>query len=121
LFLKALGIDPKLAFFQRNMLTKKNKHLFPLFNKKPKRAYERTKGSRDEQLLAFYLAYRHGIKGDLIDLFKRSHQKEADKRKDELFKTFFCFHPTGNLPPELQKKVHGIYEQEMTCLAKLLY
>ena len=53
-----------------------------------KESYEKSKEAYDQQLLAFYLAYRNKAKGYLIDLFKKKYLKQAKQREDELINKF---------------------------------
>jgi len=68
---------------------------------------------RDEQLLAFYLAYKQGYKGELIDLFTKLYLKEAEKREKELREDYFGIHSTKTLPKELKDKLLNIYQEEL--------
>jgi len=71
---------------------------------------------RDEQLLAFFLAYKNGKKGELIDLFKSLYLKEAEKREKELKEEYFGIHSTKTLPKELKDKLLNIYKEELKNL-----
>jgi len=113
----ANNINPKKIEMPNNMLELKYKSKFALFNGKEKGyGYDATQLGRDEQLLAFLLAYRNGYKGDLIDFFKKMYLKEAEKREKELREKFFGIHSTKTVPAELRKKVLKIYRQELQNL-----
>ncbi len=112
-FLKAFNFSPERIGFYENMLTLKAEKFFVLFDKKN---VDSTYGSsglgRDEQLLAFYLAYKSGTKGELIEKFKKQFLKEAEERKEELIKEYFGIHSSFTLPSSLRKKTLKIFEKE---------
>ena len=114
IFFKALSINPeKVGFLDKQMLSFKKSHLYILFNKKSiKEGTGRSGLTRDEQLLAFYLAYKNGAKGDLITKFKSLYLKEAEKRKDKLIKEYFGIHSSFSLPSALRKRTLNIYVKE---------
>ena len=111
ILMKANGIDTK-GVGLRNLLDKKYKNLYCLFAKK-KDLYESSKEAKDEQLLAFYMAYKNGAKGYMIDLFKKKFLKEAVARQDELFKKFFSIHKPTTMPRAIRKNVIKIYKEEL--------
>lgn len=100
----------------RNMLSRKFMNYYTLFglNQNVDR-YEKSSEARDQQLLAFYMAYKNGVKGQLIDMFKRDYLKEAVSREDELRKMFFKIYST-DLPNNLQIKLHSILKEELQDL-----
>ena len=75
--------------------------------------YDKAPESRDQQLLAFYMAYKNGAKGYAIEKFKKKFLKEATAREDELYKKFFKVHPALTLTPKLRKEVTSIYKEEL--------
>jgi hypothetical protein len=115
IMMKATGIDPSFAGIKKNLLGKNSGKLYCLFNGSEKDSYEKSKKARDQQLLSFYLAYRNGAEGYLIDSFKRKFLKEAVKRAPALIKEFLCLHG-GNttIPAEYRKKILSIYRKELT-------
>jgi len=113
IFMKANKIDTKIIGFKNNLLVKKYKNFYCLFNGKNIDCYEKSKEARDEQLLAFYMAYKNGEKGYLIDLFKKKFLKEAKSREDELFKRFFSIHKPTTIPKNIKEKIFSIYREEL--------
>jgi hypothetical protein len=115
IFLLANGIDPKKVGFKVDMLDLKYKNKFSVFNGKNEKTYGYDKSllGRDEQLLAFLLAFERGVKGKLIEIFKKNYLKEAKEREKELRKKFFGIHSTRTLPEELKDKVLKIYREEL--------
>lgn len=117
IFLLANGIEPKKVNFPHDMLKLKFKNKFSLFNgKNGNYGYDKAGLGRDEQLLAFLLAYRNGAKGDLIEFFKKFYLKEAEKREKELREKYFGIHSTTTIPQELKEKVLKIYREELKNL-----
>lgn len=117
IFLLANGIDPKKVNFPHDMLKLKFKNKFSLFNgKNGNYGYDKAGLGRDEQLLAFLLAYRNGAKGDLIEFFKKFYLKEAEKREKELREKYFGIHSTTTIPKELKEKVLNIYREGLKDL-----
>ncbi len=113
LYLVANNIDPKIVDFEENFLDKEFEDLYPLFNKNPYRIYEKPKAVRDEQLFAFYLAYKNGNKSYLIEKFKKQFLKEAIEREDELYNRFFKIHDAVSLPNKIKDDVNSIYKEEL--------
>lgn len=113
IFMKANGIDIKTAGFKSNLLDKKHEKLYCLFNGKATDCYEKSKEARDQQLLAFYMAWKNGENGYLIDLFKKKFLEEAKSREDELIKKFFSLYESITIPKNLKKEIFSIYKEEL--------
>ncbi len=119
IFMLALGIPPSRVGFSENMLGLKKRHLYTLFidGKGVKdSAYTESGLGRGEQLLAFYMAYKRGVKGGLMDLFKKTLLKEAQKKEKKLRRKYFGIHSTNTLTYELKKPILKIYEEELRGL-----
>ncbi len=116
-FLKAINIDPAVVGFSEDMFSKQKEGLYSLFGTDPSgcsvKAYDSFGIGRDEMLLAFYLAYKNGAKGDLIDKFKKEHLAEAISREKELSETFFGIHTFDTIPEELRGRLREIFESEL--------
>jgi len=115
LFMHAVEKNPKRVGFKYNLLDKKHEKHYALFRGKKVDHYEMSVEARDQQLLAFLMAYRAGVKGYLIDKFKKVYMKEAGKREKELRKKFFKVYPL-RLPRKYKKKIVEIYKEEMRGL-----
>ncbi len=115
-FCLAVGIDVSKFGFRESMLQKKFWNLFPLFNEKPTRPYEKPKAQRDEQLLTFYLAYKNNAKGELIDLFKEKFLEEAKQKEEELRKKFFGINSSVSMPAKIKNAIVKIYKEELSDL-----
>lgn len=115
IFMHAHDIDIKTVGMS-SMLSRNFKKYYILFGMNPSiDRYEKSPEARDQQLLAFYLAYKNGVKGPLIDVFKRNFLSEAITREDELRKKFFRIYKT-DLPNNLQIKLHAILKEELKDL-----
>ena len=121
IFFKALGISPeRVGFYNNDMLSFKKEKYYVLFNGENNISVYGGSGlGRDEQLLAFYLAYKNGVKGELIYKFKSLFLEEAEKKKEKLIKEYFSIHSSYSLPSSLRKKTLRIFEKEKKCLTFL--
>lgn len=114
LFLKALGIDPGSISFNTNMFEKKYMNQFSLFGAHGSSfPFDKMAVGRDEQLFAFYLAYKAGAKGQLIDIFREKYLDEARVREDELYNEFFGIHPARTVPQSLARSVYPIFREHL--------
>ncbi len=84
IFMKAHGIDTKRVGFKDELLDKKHKKLYTIFNGKEADQYEESKEAREQQLLAFYLAYKRGERGKLIDYFKKHYLNKTRRNLKKL-------------------------------------
>ncbi|MEM5792924.1 MAG: hypothetical protein QXY45_01005 [Candidatus Aenigmatarchaeota archaeon] len=113
---KALGIDTKKLGFEEDMLSKYHMKYYPIFNKSNDNAYDRSGVGKDEQMLAFLLASENGVKGYLIDYFKKKFFKDVKKREDELRRMFFGIHTFETIPKKYKKKLRSIFKEELSGL-----
>ena len=112
LFMHAHNIDPKKVGL-RNMLSRPFMKFYRLFGLNPEvDRYEKSIQARDQQLLAFYMAYKNGVEGQLIDLFKEKFLSEAVAREDELYKQFFRIYTT-DVHSAFEKKLYSIFKEEL--------
>lgn len=115
IFLLGAGINPQTVGFVDNMLTIKKKKLYYMFeHKELTRPLNILFQSWGERLLAFYLAYKRGIKGDLITLFERQLLPLVLKQKNALFTQYFGLHSMETIPEKLTPKLLKIYREELT-------
>jgi len=116
LFFKALGIDPRLVGFRDDLFKKKYINNFSLFNGKHGNVvtYDYSGLGRDEQLFAFYLAFKNGQRGRAIEIFKQKYLDEAKQREDELYKEFFGVFDSFTMPKEIKSKVESIFKEELS-------
>ncbi len=123
IFFKALGISPeRVGFYNNDMLSAKKEGLYVIFNNgQEKSAYGESGLGKDEQLLAFYLAYKNGVRGELIDKFKSLYLAETEKRKYKLIDECFGIHSSLSLPSTLRKRVLRIFEKEKEKVLNYVY
>lgn len=89
LFMRALGVDPRQFGLKRKMFTRGDEKYYRLFNGREVDVYEKSIAARDQQLLAFLMAYRLGETGYLINKFKSKFLTEARRREKKLRRFFF--------------------------------
>ena len=111
LLIKASGFDPKNVGLTRNMLDREMKDYFSLFGGSDVNTYALTGRGRDEQLFAFYLAYKNGDRSPLTEDFAVRFLDAAQGREDELYKTFFDVHESITMPKHILGKVESIYKE----------
>jgi hypothetical protein len=112
--LLANNINPKEVGFKVNMLAKEYRNFFSLFNgSKNMTGWDKNCG-REEQLFSFYLAYKNGASGYLIDKFKDLFLREAQVKEDEFYKKFFSIYDAPLIPKELKTELYRIYKEELT-------
>lgn len=120
LYLHACGVSPKSVGFKKSMFDMEKKEHFLIFKEKPKGK----SGIKDffcryqERLLAFYLAYKRGVKGDVMELFKESFLQLVEENKNFLLEKYFTLSSDQIMPEELKKKVLPIYETEISYFKK---
>jgi hypothetical protein len=111
---KALNINTKKVGFKNGMLTRNHKSYYSIFGVNVNDCdYDVSGVGRDEQLLAFYLAHKNKVKGELIDEFKKTFLDEAKEREDELYKKFFSVHKSLTLPKKIKRKIISIFKEEL--------
>ncbi len=113
IFMKAFGFNPKNVGYTRNLLRKKYKKYYILFDGEEIDIYEKSPEAKEQQLLAFYLAYKNGAKGELIDLFKKRFLEEAKAKEDTLIKKYLNIYKTHNIPRNLRQDLYSIYREEL--------
>jgi len=114
--MKALGKDPKTIGIKRNLFDKKYLKYHVVFNPKAKERYDKVKDNDDELKFAYYLAYRNGARGYVIDKFKEMFLDEVKANEDRLYKRYFKIVSASLIPREIKKKVLSIYREELTKL-----
>ncbi len=121
--LLALGFDPKKVGLDVDILNKNKRTLHSIFpkNNRPSSYWaDKFTLTRNEKLYAFYLAYKQGIRGKLMDEFKKIYYKKIDKQA-KIFKRFYITtHKSITVPEELEHRVLKIYNEELKNLRKIL-
>ncbi|TVM02895.1 MAG: hypothetical protein CV087_07960 [Candidatus Brocadia sp. WS118] len=117
LFFMALGIEPKRVGLMDNMFDKKKKDLFYLFAEK-KEDLNIVFQSYPERLLAFYLAYKRGVRGGLMDEFEKTLLPTVEKQKRQLSAKYLAAHPSRTIPEPIKSKLYAIYQTEIKKLKR---
>lgn len=115
-FLKANNIDPRSVGFSRNLFERQFMNYYTLFsngNSRDTVPYDKSGMGKDEQLFAFYLAYKNGAKGYLMNRFRKEFLQEAKAREDEFHRKFFSIKKPLTIPNGLKKKTLSIYREEL--------
>jgi hypothetical protein len=69
---------------------------------------------REQELLAFYLAYKKGYTGFLIDLFVKNYLSEAQRREKELRKRYFGVYNHTIIPANIKSRLMDIFREELS-------
>ncbi len=118
---RALDISPKKVGFNEDMLSADKERYYVIFeNGGVESAFGGSGLGRDEQLLAFYLAYKNGARGDLIEKFKSLYLTEVEKRLPKLINEYFSLHSSLSLPSSLRTRALRIFEKERESAFKYL-
>lgn len=117
---KALNISPeRVGFYNDEMLTLKKSRYYTIFNHGGiESAYGASGLGKNEQLLAFYLAYKNGVRAPLIRKFKSQYLSEVEKRKHALVEEYFSIHSSLSLPSSLRRRTLRIFEKERLSALK---
>ncbi len=118
IYLLAHGIDPKKIGFKHDLLRTKYHHIYTILSTSRIKefGYDQSELGKNEQILAFYLAYKRGFKGPVMNAFIRRYLSYAKKHEKALRKNFFGIHSTRTIPPDLRTKLLRIYRQELDPL-----
>ena len=115
IFLLGIGVDPKKVGFNRNLLRDKYHNLYTIFegSKIKDFGYDQSQAGRDEQILAFLLAYKKNHKGPVMTSFARRFLNSARKNEKRLRQKYFGLHSTRTVPSELKTKIVNIFKHEL--------
>jgi len=110
------GASPKSVGMRKSMLGKGSERFYAVFGGSGVDCYEQSRQSVDEQKFAFYLAYRNGARGYLIDRFRRRFLDEVRSREDELHRMFFSFNDMSIVPSFLRRGLASVCGEELSGL-----
>ncbi|KKR34375.1 MAG: hypothetical protein UT63_C0002G0020 [Candidatus Gottesmanbacteria bacterium GW2011_GWC2_39_8] len=118
IFLQGLGISSKKLGFKHNLLSKKYRNLYGILDNRSLKnfGYDQSEAGRDEQIFAFHLAYKRGVKGPLITEFVKKYIKYATKNEKSFRRRFFGIHSNKTVPSPFKAKLLRIYHQELDHL-----
>ena len=116
--LLANGIDPKVVGFKHDLLRNKYHHLYSIFadNRIREFGYDQSEAGKNEQTLAFLLAYQLNHKGPVMVSFVRHFLVQAKKKERLLRSIYFGVHSTKTVPIAIRSKVVNIYRNELRTM-----
>lgn len=120
MFLLANGLDPRKVGLTKWLLAEKFKSLYSIFEDEKIKSYgyDQSQAGKEEQLFAFYLAYKRGVKGPLMDEFIKKYLKETQRKEKYYRQKFFGIHSDLTVPPVYKKRLLSIFHQELDPLVK---
>lgn len=118
MYLLAHGINPKTVGFKRDLLRAKYHHIYTILSAGRIRefGYDQSEVGRNEQILAFYMAYKRGLRGPVMKTFIRRFLAYAKKHEKKLRKIYFGLHSTRTIPQDIKPRVVRIFRQELDPL-----
>ncbi len=119
-FLTAIGVDPKTVGLMDNMLLPSKRKFFYLFDPPKHQNLDTLFQSYPERLLAFYLSYKRGMRGGLMDEFEKKLLPTFLKQKKQLLNKYLTVHESYTIPKELKPKLYSIYRKELRRFKKEL-
>ncbi|OGG23621.1 hypothetical protein A3A79_00185 [Candidatus Gottesmanbacteria bacterium RIFCSPLOWO2_01_FULL_43_11b] len=119
IFLLAHGINPKTVGFKHDLLKQKYLGFYSIFSEGRIQdfGYDQSEAGKNEQILAFRMAYKRGFRGPVMRAFSRHYGAFAKKHERKLRQTFFGIHSTRTIPSDLRPRVLRIYHSILDPLA----
>lgn len=112
IYMLANNLNPKTIGIKKNIFEKRFMKHHIIFNKKLKGRYEKASGN-EQMKFAYYLAYKNGAKGYIMDLFKKKFLAEVKHDEDRLYKKYFGIHSTELIPKKLRKRIISLYREQL--------
>jgi hypothetical protein len=118
IYLLAHGVNPKVVGFKKDLLKNKYHHVYTIFsgNRIREFGYDQSEVGKNEQILAFLMAYKRGVRGPVMTSFARRFLAYAKKKEKSLRQNFFSVHSTRTIPQDMKAKVTRIFHQELDPL-----
>ncbi|MBI2530183.1 MAG: hypothetical protein HYW05_03500 [Candidatus Diapherotrites archaeon] len=115
-FMKACGLDTRRVGFKSNMFNSEFRNVYSIFGNATGEmiGWDASGANKDELLFAFYLAYKNGASGALIDEFRKLYLEDVKKNEDVLYKRFFGTYDSITMPKHIKKKMTGIFDNELS-------
>ncbi len=118
-FLRAVGVEPKAVGFWRDLFTRENMKLFPVFEGDETYGFDRSGLGREEQEFALHLAYLRTPENSFLKEFsKRSRYNQCEQDCDggdsplkRDYEYYFGIHEYPAIPDELRGEVYRIYRE----------
>lgn len=124
IYLMANGIDPiKEVGFEDDMLTEDKLKFYNVFGQRATgTGWDAFELNIDEQALAFYLAFKRGYRGELINKFVTLPIfKEVEQKFEQLVEEYYGFHNEHLTPPQWKKRIDRIFNQSLNKIKKELF
>jgi hypothetical protein len=119
IFLRAAGVDPKTVGFTGDMLHRSKAEYFFIFPKHTdKKSLAEVQRMYSERLLAFYIAYKRGVKGYLMNIFVKHHLGYVELHKDIFVEQYLSLHSMDTIPENLKTLLRPIYTEELKKFKK---
>ena len=109
--LRALGRDPVDVGLPRPMISERDARYYNVFDGAATDQDERTRESKEQQELAFYLAIERGLTGPLVKRFRARFR--GGSRRDELAAKYLALYPPGTVPAELRSRLLAVLRDAM--------
>ena len=116
--LLGLGVDPKNISLETDMLSKRKRKLFYVFEENKNDLHSRFKFTKNEKLFAFYLAYQKGVRGGLMSEFISKYLIKTENEKGTSFKEYLSPHPSRTIPEDYKQVVYALYKKQLRLFPK---
>jgi hypothetical protein len=110
IYFLALGRDPFQQGFEASMLDAEKEIHYSLFKESMHRKDAYHRFIRQEEELAFLMAYHRGVHGDLMDRFNRDHLLETERKEAQLKKRIFRVQRKPGKKP-VEKDADSLYRK----------
>ena len=117
-FLQAVGADVARLGFTENLFDGAHAHLYKNLFRGGKNKDSAHYAVEEELFLALHIANKRGLKGNVIDTFKRRTLPKFRKAIGEHMREYFGIHASNNMPAPLRKRAVAIYEEELSKVRK---
>lgn len=118
IFMHAIGCNPESIGLPDDLLSGKYATSYKIFTEDLPDNPKFLPVSLGERLLAFYFAYRRGIHGQVIDLFKKTLLPYVEKNYAYLIKEYLTIHDAYTLDSHMLTNIIPIYKKEISQLKK---
>jgi hypothetical protein len=118
IFMHAIGVNPTTIGLPDNLLKSSKVSLYKIFTENIPNDPQNLPVWMGERLLTFYIAYKRGITGDVMKLFKSTLLSYCETNRNYLFKTFLKIYQPQCVDSNLSQKIIKIYKSELKNFIK---
>ena len=112
IYLLAMGVDPARVGIRENMLLSNKLRYSDVLEKET--GYHYTYQFATDTLFALYLVYKRGIKGAVVDRFKKMYLERMEKEMSlGLLNKYTSLHSSQTIPSIFKPRVLAIYKEEL--------